>query len=353
MNLLVLCLLTTILNVNNVLGQSYEDLHTPEEPLILKSQGSFYIGGETVQQTRDEMGFFPGNSITVNQMYVRYMEPISTEEKLPIVMVHGAALTGKSWETTPDGRMGWDEYFVRKGHATYVVDQVGRGRSGFNQAKINNVRLKKAEPSELPVAFRFPDEFVRPNFRIGPKPNENFEVTLFPAEYLDELSKQGVPDMRGDVRSVTSNYKALSDLASKLDKALLMGHSQSGTFPMDAALTNSDGIVGIVSVEPGGVRFDLDNEQLKVFTKIPILFIFGDYLDTQTGAGSPNDTPFWQTAYNQSMAFAKTVNENGGNVKMLYLPDTGKGGNSHMLMQDTNNLEIADIIVKWIKENIK
>ena len=45
-------------------------------------------------------------------------------------MLHGATLTGKSWETTPDGRMGWDEYFVRKGHPVYVPDQVGRGRSG-------------------------------------------------------------------------------------------------------------------------------------------------------------------------------------------------------------------------------
>ncbi len=27
----------------------------------------------------------------------------------PVVMLHGATLTGKSWETTPDGRMGWDD----------------------------------------------------------------------------------------------------------------------------------------------------------------------------------------------------------------------------------------------------
>ncbi len=84
-------------------------------------------------------------------------------------MVHGATLTGKSWETTPDGRMGWDEYFVRKGHPVYVPDQVGRGRSGFNQAVFNNVRAGSTPPANQPVWLRFSDEGVWPNFRFGVK----------------------------------------------------------------------------------------------------------------------------------------------------------------------------------------
>ena len=92
----------------------------------------------------------PGGHITVNQMYVRYMVPQGGDDNVPVVMVHGATLTGKSWETTPDGRMGWDEYFVRKGHPVYVPDQVGRGRSGFNQAVFNNVRAGKAPAATSP-----------------------------------------------------------------------------------------------------------------------------------------------------------------------------------------------------------
>ena len=84
---------------------------------MLKAQGSFFVGGEKVEQTQGELGDLgPGGHITVNQMYVRYMVPQGGDGNLPVVMVHGATLTGKSWETTPDGRMGWDEYFVRKGH---------------------------------------------------------------------------------------------------------------------------------------------------------------------------------------------------------------------------------------------
>ena len=47
----------------------------------------------------------------------------------PLVLIHGCCLTGKTWETTPDGRMGWDEYLVRRGFPTYVIDQAWRGRS--------------------------------------------------------------------------------------------------------------------------------------------------------------------------------------------------------------------------------
>ena len=129
----------------DVTAQALKDVQTPDTPLVLKAQGSFFVGGEKVEQTKGELGDLgPGGHIAVNQMYVRYMVPQGGDGNLPVVMLHGATLTGKSWETTPDGRMGWDEYFVRKGHPVYVPDQVGRGRSGFNQAVFNNVRAGAA-----------------------------------------------------------------------------------------------------------------------------------------------------------------------------------------------------------------
>jgi alkylhydroperoxidase/carboxymuconolactone decarboxylase family protein YurZ len=118
-----------------VQAQALKDVQSPDTPLVLKAQGSFFVGGEKADQTKVELGDLgPGGHIAVNQMYVRFMVPQGGDGNVPVVMVHGATLTGKSWETTPDGRMGWDEYFVRRGHPVYVPDQVGRGRSGFNQA---------------------------------------------------------------------------------------------------------------------------------------------------------------------------------------------------------------------------
>jgi len=111
-------------------AQDVQDLQTPKSPLVLKSQGSFVVGGETVLQTATEIGGFGGDHIAINQMYVRYMIPEGKHHHVPVVMVHGGTLSGKTYETTPDGRMGWDEYFVRQGHAVYVPDQVSRARSG-------------------------------------------------------------------------------------------------------------------------------------------------------------------------------------------------------------------------------
>ena len=77
-------------------GQGLKDVQTPDTPLVLKAQGSFFVGGETVEQTQRELGDLgPGGHITVNQMYVRYMVPQGGERNVPVVGVHGATLTGK------------------------------------------------------------------------------------------------------------------------------------------------------------------------------------------------------------------------------------------------------------------
>jgi pimeloyl-ACP methyl ester carboxylesterase len=177
-----------------VLAQAIKDVQTPDTPLVLKAQGSFFVGGDKVEQTRGELGDLgSGGHIAVNQMYVRYMVPQSGDANVPVVMVHGATLTGKSWETTPDGRMGWDEYFVRKGHPVYVPDQVGRGRSGFNQAVFNNVRAGAAQPANQPVWLRFSDESVWPNFRFGLQDKNNLQIADLILQWIDErVSKRRV-----------------------------------------------------------------------------------------------------------------------------------------------------------------
>ena len=60
--------------------------------------------------------------------------PRSTARGWPVIMVHGSTHTGACLEATPDGREGWYPYFVRNGVPSYVVDQAGRGRSGFDQS---------------------------------------------------------------------------------------------------------------------------------------------------------------------------------------------------------------------------
>lgn len=59
-----------------VQAQKISQITANASPLVLRSQGSFYVGGENETQTRAELGgICPPGHITVNQMYVRYMIP--------------------------------------------------------------------------------------------------------------------------------------------------------------------------------------------------------------------------------------------------------------------------------------
>ena len=333
-------------------AQAIKDVQTPDTPLVLKAQGSFFVGGEKADQTQGELGDLgPGGHITVNQMYVRYMVPQGGDGNVPVVMVHGATLTGKSWETTPDGRMGWDEYSVRKGHPVYVPDQVGRGRLGFNQAVFNNVRAGSAPAGGLPRWLRFSDEVVWPNFRFGSKPGAPYPDSQFPVTAVDELSKQGVPDVSfGGLPNPNPTLKALSDLATQLNGAVLMGHSQSGSFPLAAALLNPTVAKGLVLVEPGRCPATYTDEQIKTLATLPILVVFGDHRDTPTGIGT---LPSWQISFDSCQALISRLKAAGGHAQMLNPPDRGIRGNSHMIMQDKNNLQIADVILQWIDERVR
>jgi pimeloyl-ACP methyl ester carboxylesterase len=330
-------------------AQVLKDLQTPKTPLVLKAQGSFYVGGEKADQTPVELGGLgPGGHIAVNQMYVRYMVPQGGDGNVPVVMVHGATLTGKSWETTPDGRMGWDEYFVRKGHPVYVPDQVGRGRSGFNQAVLNDVRAGSAPASSLPSWLRFSDEGVWPNFRFGAKAGEPFADTQFPVAAVDELSKQAVPDISFGLPQPNPNWKALADLAGQLKGAVLMGHSQSGSFPLEAALLNPTAAKGLVLVEPGRCP-EYSADQIKTLSTVPILVVFGDHRDTPTGLPT---LPTWQQRFEMCQGMIGRLKAVGGRAEMLAPPDRGIRGNSHMIMQDKNSLQIADLILQWMGANV-
>jgi pimeloyl-ACP methyl ester carboxylesterase len=246
--------------------------------------------------------------------------------------------------------MGWDEYFVRKGHPVYVPDQVGRGRSGFNQAVFNNVRAGSAPANTLPRWLRFSDEGVWPNFRIGAKAGQPYPDTQVPVTALAELSKQGVPDVSfGGVPTPNPTLKALSDLATQVGGAVLMGHSQSGSFPLAAALLNPAVARGLVLVEPGNCPANYTDEQIATLAKLPILVVFGDYRDTPTGIPA---LPTWQARYEACQALIDRLKAAGGHAQMMSPTEIGARGNSHMIMQDKNHLQVADLILKWIDDRV-
>jgi hypothetical protein len=46
--------------------------------------------------------------------------------------------------------------------------------------------------------------------------------------------------------------------------------------------------------------------------------------------------------------YADAVRAAGGKVDVVNLPEAGINGNSHMLMMDKNNGQVADLINKWL-----
>ncbi len=312
-------------------------------PLVLEKQGSFFVGGRDVQSDTLSTNprFANSGTITVDQVYVHYQVPVTAKRHYPLTLIHGCCLSGKTWETTPDGRMGWDEYFLRKGFPVYVIDQAWRGRSAGNPAAINAVKISKAPIQQLPGVFSATHEAAWTICRFGPEYPKVFPGLLFPLEAQPEFWKQWLPDWIDSLPTPNPTVPALSELAQKLGGTILMSHSQSGIYPFQTAALSTKGVAGIIAIEPGACPAASDD--MKPFKGIPILVLFGDYVD---------QSPRWAPRLKLCREFVKGANAAGGKAELTLLPDIGIHGNSHMLMQDKNSLAVADWLVGWINQHV-
>ena len=317
-------------------------------PIVIKEQGSFFVGGVTKAVNVPSNGLLPPQSgdITVNQMYVQYQIPMAGARHVPVVFVHGCCLSSKTWETTPDGRMGWSEYFVRKSRSVYLADQVSRARSGFDPTEFNAVRAGALANTRMPAVLDATHQFAWTIFRFGPKFGEAFPDEQFPVEAADELYKQMIPDLNATLpQDSNPTWTQMAALGVKLHGAILVGHSESGFFPEQAALIDPTGIRGIVTIETGCPT--LTPAQVATLAKIPTLVIFGDHLAEVTKPLS------WMDAFQSCDSFVTQLKQAGGDAVMMHLPDLGIKGNSHMLMQDKNSDQIADLLIAWIDRHVE
>jgi pimeloyl-ACP methyl ester carboxylesterase len=340
------CLLTLVAAAS-AQNKSHDE---SKKPLTLASQGSFFVGGEskTMAAAPGRGGSFSSQGeITINQMYVQFQIPPNGDRHVPVVMVHGCCLSSKTWETTPDGRMGWNEYFVRKDRPVYMADQVSRARSGFDPSSINAVKAGTIPPSQLPNVLAATHQTAWSVFRFGPKFGEPFADGQFPIEAVDELYKQMIPDLNSTLPNPNPTWKNMAALAVKLNGAVLMGHSESGFFPEQAALIDPSRIKGLISIEMPCP--ELMPAQIATLAKIPTLVMFGDHLSDMPGGGPAN----WNASFESCQKFVQQVKDKGGDAEMMHLPKLGIKGNSHMLMQDRNNLQLADLILAWIDGHVE
>ena len=135
-------------------------------------------------------------------------------------------------------------------------------------------------------------------------------------------------------KAILDAYMALVD---KVCPCVLLVHSQGGIFGFQAAEARPDKIKAIVAVESASAGNVANAAELK---NMPVMMMFGDYVDQHPrwAAYKKIDTGICRRRSRRPAARSTWIN----------LPDIGIKGNSHMLMQDKNNAEIADVIQKWL-----
>ena len=141
----------------------------------------------------------------------------------------------------------------------------------------------------------------------------------------------------------------MAALGVKLKGAVLMGHSESGFFPEQAALIDPSGIRGNISIEMPCAT-NLTAAQIATLAKIPTLVMFGDHLgDMPTGGIVPTG----RQSFASCNTFVDQLKKAGGDAEMMHLPALGIKGNSHMLMQDRNSDQLADLVIAWIDKHVE
>ena len=316
-----------------------------QAPIALKDMGSFHVGGREVTisgRPVKEVVFTPGgvpakldpNGVYVaEQMYVQYFVPQDARGALPLLMWHGGGLSGVTYETTPDGRDGWLNYFLRRGWTVYNSDAVERGRAGWAMypdiLKGEPVFLTKENPWE--------------RFRIGPTGSysedrakrKSYPGNQFPTEAYDQFMKQAVPRWTTTDDATIAAYIALVD---KVCPCVVLVHSQAGLFGYRVAQARPDKVKALVAVEPAAAG---DLKEAAVLRNTPILTIYGDNIDKDSR---------WPKIRMFGVNFADAVNHAGGKADVVDLPKVGIHGNSHMMMMDKNNAEIAALIQGWLEK---
>ena len=315
-------------------------------PLVVQDQGSFAVGGRLITDA-------DGKTFHGDHAYVSYQVP-SNARKLPLVLWHGAGQSAKTWETTPDGREGYTNIFLRRGFSVYTIDQPRRGRAGRSTQPITITPVRDEQSS-----FNI--------FRIGTWP-DYFPGVQFSRDRsaLEQYFRQMTPNTGPYDAQVNSD--AAAALLAKIGPAVLVTHSQGGG-PGWLTAIKSRNVRAIISYEPGsGFLFPegqvppampssagtLEGTAVPMsdfvqLTKMPIILYYGDNIPNEPTANAGQDN--WRVRLQMAKLWRDAVNRAGGNVTVVHLPEIGIRGNTHFPFSDLNNLQIADEMSAFLKKH--
>lgn len=332
-----------------------DETTVPEDALVITKQGMFSSGGtvtEPVEGEFDETTNWldatrAGNTAHIDHANVLYQIP-ADDNGNPMVFLHGYGQSRMGWMTTPDGREGWSDIFLKKGHSAFLVDQPRRGEAGQAAAMTTDGIDTWSEDSK---EYMPGDQAWYTHFRIGRVAPERYEGSQFPEgdEAQNQFFRQMTPntgsyDEEVDAAALGAVLEDVYEMTG--NKAIYVTHSQGGRVGWSSPMEH---ISAIVAIEPGGSpEIGSENYQKLLEAKIPIVIYFGDYISN--GPEDIHSSGFWKNVEDGAFAFAEAYNTAGGDCTVVDLPTEGITGNSHFMFQEMNNKEIADHVENWLAE---
>ncbi len=342
--------------------------------------GSFFVGGRYIRDGRAMAG----------QAHVLYLTPKVRKHPTPLVFIPGAGQTITNFLSTPDGRPGWAKWFVERGWAVYLMDQPGRGASGYDRDNYG--------PAE-----RRPPPFVQQRFTAPqyatPETGETWPQGKLHSQWpgptggpgdpaFDQFYASQVESAAGGVsaRLVADAGAALLD---KIGPAIVVTHSQSGAFGWAIGEARPALTKAIVALEPSGPPFfgaplpwgESNSDKLARpwgLTTTPLAYAppLADPKDLAKVEDAAPDAPdhirCWlqaaparklvnlskfpvlilvsETSYHSGYdhCTARYLSQAGVSTDLLRLETVGLHGDGHMLMLEKHSSQIAAEVAGWL-----
>jgi pimeloyl-ACP methyl ester carboxylesterase len=344
-----------------------------KSPLLIEDEGNFFVGG-----TLNNDGRISG------QMYVEFQIPHNQKHKYPLVFIHGGGQIGSFWWTTPDGRAGWGQYFLRQGYPVYVVDVPARGRSAYNSqlGALNNA-------TTVPTAQRLFAAPERSNIWPAAQLHTQWVGPAVPGDpTFDQFmnaQSDALADSFGGQEKLTAN--AVIALLDRIGPAILVPHSQATFASWIAIDQHPDQVKALVDLEGGGppVRFGpplvsppgiplpygltvnpitysppvSDPSELQ-FAEAPIndRYVQSCLLQVEPARKLPNlqKVPILmltsEAGYNTMWdpCTHAYLDQAGVTHTWLRLPDIGIHGNAHFDFIEANSDQVAGVVASWLKQ---
>ena len=380
--LVIACTLLIILSIVGTFSQ------TPSRSINVENdqpayRDYFYVGGEYVPDAHSNQTFMTG------QMYVEHLTPTcGVSQPYPLVLIHGKGMTGACWLNTPDGRPGWASYFLEQGYEIYIVDHPARGRSTW-------------VPTIDPAVRTYPPEVIEQSstaaalYKLWPQailhtqwPGENSTTKGRKGDPIfDAFYASNVEFMLNETISQLKMQKAGAALLDRIGAAVLLTHSQSGSFGWSIADVRPKLVKAIVAIEPSGPPFkngvfNTGSSRPWGVTDIPITYSPAtnsvlDLVTVEVPSTRENliscilqkapprilinlvnmailiETS--QSSYHAAYEHCTVdfLRQAGLKVDFIRLEDVGIYGNGHLQMMEKNNLQIAALLHRWLAQKLK